>query len=439
MQLHRKFFSGIGLLCIFFLAGIKISAAENSDFNTRLWQVEDGLPHNIVQAVTQTSDGYLWVGTREGLARFDGERFQTLPLVTGNVQPSVLHLLGAKDGSLWAGTEKWGLFHYRDGKMDRCELPDGRTNFEVYDIREAADGSIWFGTTQEIYRWQNGKAERRTRFRFAQQFFSMDGSGQVWFYDTQLKRLDTRTMTNYPLKSGSWPHEARSLYADRDGVFWIGAFDGGLMELKDGSLQKIEKADGPAGFISVIFRDSAANLWIGSYAGLARFADGKFIGLRASDDPSYRIYAIYEDREQNLWVGSEEGLARLTPKRFTTITKKDGLTMNKVVTVCPGRDGGVWIGSWGGGLNHWLDGQITSLGKTNGLSSDFIMALAEARDGSLWVGVDYGAALNQIRDGQVTRYGPAQGFTTTSGSATTAILEDQAGTMWFGARESLQC
>ena len=125
------------------------------------------------------------------------------------------------------------------------------------------------------------------------------------------------------------------------------------------------------------FRDSSGELWLGSYAGLSRFDNGQFTNLDISDGSSFRIYTIYEDTEKNLWIGSEEGLTRLTPKRFKTITKKQGLSLNTVVTVCPSRDGSIWISAWGAGLNHLVGDNITSLGKSNGLSSDFIMAMLE--------------------------------------------------------------
>ncbi|HEY4414203.1 MAG TPA: two-component regulator propeller domain-containing protein, partial [Verrucomicrobiae bacterium] len=425
---------GLGCLGAFLFAS---ASAQDASFNVRLWQAENGLPHNIVQAITQTHDGYLWVGTREGLARFDGERFQIIPLIPGVLQPSILCLQADKDGSLWIGAEI-GLFHFHDGLIDRVELPDKPSDTAIFEIHEDPAGGIWFETSHQIFIWQKGKIEQRAKFRYEKQPFCLDKAGQVWLFDNQIKPLDAGSHTNYVLKTGSLPRTARSLYRDPDGVFWIGDSSSGLVELKDGVARRFDRAEGrPGGFISIIFRDSAGNLWIGSYAGLSRFAAGVFTDLYAPDEASYRIYAIYEDKEQNLWVGSEEGLARLTPKRIKTITKKDGLSLNNVVTVCPSRDGSVWISSWGGGLNHWVNGKISSLNKSDGLSSDFIMAMTEGHDGSLWAGADYGGALNCIRDGKITTYGPAQGYVVNPGAANTALFEDVHGGLWLGAREGL--
>jgi ligand-binding sensor domain-containing protein/signal transduction histidine kinase len=419
---------------VMFCLGVFLSEpvrAQDADFNLRLWQVEDGLPHNIVHAVTQTRDGYLWVGTREGLARFDGERFQTLTLIPEKIQPAVLCLLGAKDGSLWIGTEKSGLFRFHDGKIERCDFPNTAPTYDVFQLCENVDGSIWIEISHKIFRWENGRMELRAKFELEQLPFCLDDEGKAWLFDNGLKEVGEKKLIGYPVRSGSMPGMARSLYRDHDGEFWIGPLGGGLVKVKKDAAQRTIVRNVPAEFVGVIFRDSAGNLWAGTYAGLCRVVDGQLVNMRPLDDPSYRIYSIYEDREKNLWVGSEEGLTRLTPLKFRTITKKNGLAGNRVVTVCPSRDGGVWISSWGDGLNHLVGGKTTMLTKTNGLSSNFIMAMTEGHDGSLWAGTDYSGRLNHIQNGNITHL--------PLGVVNTALFEDDHGTLWIGARDSLQC
>ena len=148
-----------------------------------------------------------------------------------------------------------------------------------------------------------------------------DSQGAVWKAGDGLKRLDGAAPTNYIPKVGVLPHASRRVYCDRGGAFWI-ASGNSLFHLKDGISTNYKKADGPSGFISLIFQDREGELWLGTYSGVSRFEAGHFVSQDEADEPSYRVYSIFEDREGTLWVGSEEGLSRLTPKRFKTYTKE---------------------------------------------------------------------------------------------------------------------
>ncbi len=411
-----------------FFSGGMLHAVE---FSSRLWQMEDGLPHNIVQALAQTQDGYLWVGTREGLARFDGARFKTIELSPELKHPSILRLLETPDRSLWVATEGAGLFRIQEGKVMHYSAPEGVTNYSVFDL-VASGNSLWVASSRGILEFTGDQLVWRSPFRNLIQSLAVDASGGVWQAGEGLQRLNGAA-TNYTIQSGPVPRDARKLYADRDGAFWI-ASGNGLTELRDGKATYHHKADGPSGFVSVLFRDRSGEFWIGSYSGLSRLSDGEFINQSAPDEPSYQVYALMEDREGSVWAGSEEGLTRLTPKAFKTYTKRDGLTLNRVVTVAGARDGSIWVGLHGGGLNHLVNGKIETLNKANGLSSDFVMAMCEGHDGSLWLGTDYGSTLNRIKDGRTSYIGPDQGFVA---AATTALLEGEDGLLWVGTREAL--
>jgi ligand-binding sensor domain-containing protein len=408
------------------------NASQPADFNARLWQAEDGLPNNIVQAIVQTRDSYLWIGTREGLAQFDGDQFHLVDLLPQSFQPSVTCLLADPQGDLWIGTEGFGSFCLRDGKMTRCKMTGGNDNYDVTEIQQSSTGTIWFGTSRGIYRWTGKELAKLTGFKNQQAKFCADNTGKIWLCDGSLKQIDPPE-AKPPTIANGLPRSARSFYCDAQGTFWIGTDYGtanSLIQVKDGVTTSFHKEVGPAGFVSVIFQDSLSDLWIGSYSGLSRFLDGKFIGFQSS----YRTYCVYEDWEHNLWVGSEEGLTRLTPKKFKSITTANGLSLNTVVSICQSRDGGVWIGTWGGGVNHYLDGRTSYLNQTDGLKSDYIMGITEAKDGSLWAGTDYGGPLQHIQDGKITIYGRDQGF---NNFATVALCEDETGRLWIGGRSGL--
>ena len=428
------------LLLIGLSLSSRLSSGQNlngtDNYNTRLWQIEDGLPNNTVQAIAQTSDGYLWVGTREGLARFDGVNFDDVQLMDEPF-PSISCLYQSHDGTLWIGTDNRGLFYLSGAKIKRFLGPNGELDFNVREIHESKDG-IWITSSGKALHLANGKWEQQIKLTRILQGICLDANGAAWTVGGNLTRLDTKIPLNYPLKANLPNLTARCLYSDSAGEFWMGVGDD-LARLQNGAVTVYRQPNSPSGYVSVIFRDSIGQLWVGSYLGLSRFVNGHFISNAEPDAPQYRIYAIFEDRERNIWIGSEEGLMRLTRKDFNTITKKDGLAVNTVASVCASRDGSVWVSPWGCGLDHWVDGQITALTPKDGLSSSYIMAIAEGRDGSIWAGADNGGDLNHIQNGRITIYGRKQGFVTKPSTATTALYEDNRNVLWIGSRELLQC
>ena len=127
------------------------ATAAAAEYSHRVWRTEDGLPQNRVQAIAQTPEGYLWVGTSEGLARFDGVRFITFdrsntPAITDN---SILSLEVAPDGSLWIGTEGGGLLHCVRGVFQNFGQKDGLTNGFIRATHVDRKGTLWVGTDRD--------------------------------------------------------------------------------------------------------------------------------------------------------------------------------------------------------------------------------------------------------------------------------------------------
>jgi ligand-binding sensor domain-containing protein/signal transduction histidine kinase len=435
-RLFKVFPGRIAFFLVLWMCGglaLRGYSGTTSAYSSRLWQMEDGLPHNIVQAVTQTSDGYLWVGTREGLARYDGFRFQSVELSSKIKHPSILCLLAGSDGKLWVGTQNSGLFQIQQGKVSRCPAIDGKQDFPVHELGEAA-GAVWAGTVLGVLRYSGDTVQRVSDYRSGLQSMCVASNSSVWLVGSGFRRLDETNADGTISPNAASLEQVRKAYCDPIGVLWL-ATGSGLTRLSGNETNFFKKAEGPSGFISILLKDRQGVLWAGSYSGLSRFVDGTFVSEGESDEPSYRIYSLFEDREGTLWVGSEEGLRRLTPRAFRTYTRRDGLTLNTVVSVCATREGSVWIGAWGGGLNHFMNGQFHPFGKAEGLSSDFVMAMCEGYDGSLWVGTDYGSTLNQVRGNEVKHWGRSEGFMT---AVTTALLEDNEHALWIGTRDGLQ-
>jgi len=224
-----------------------------ADFYARLWQTQNGLPNNIVQAITQTSDGYLWIGTREGLSRFDGEKFDLVFLSPQTTEPAINSLLASRNGSLWIGTDGHGIFHLIRGELQCCDVPGRNNDFNVYRICEGGNGTVWFETQYGVLRWENGQMIWQTEFGESQKLICADDTGKVWvLVDGNLMRADLPVATNYLAQSGLLPRMARGVYRDSEGVFWIGTDSSSgnvLLKIKDGTITKFEREKGPADFL----------------------------------------------------------------------------------------------------------------------------------------------------------------------------------------------
>jgi signal transduction histidine kinase/ligand-binding sensor domain-containing protein len=308
---------------------------------------------------------------------------------------SIAKVLADGDSGIWIATSE-GLTHWQNGRFHLVEAA-GLTRSLLLSLCLDSEGGLWVGSSRRIQRLLNGDVS------------------------------SFRTVNGIPLRGVS------GLFCDRDDTLWIGD-NGGLVSLKNKTLVSHPKGNGPSGIVSAVLRDHAGNLWVGTLGGLSRFDGSKFINEHRDDGASYAIYAIFEDRENDLWIGSEEGLIRMTPKHFVTYTQQQGLSQNAIASLCPSRDGGLWIGTWGGGLNKLRSGKITTLRQTNGLSSDFVMAVYEASDGSVWAGTDFGQGLNRIHGDQITQYNTNNGL---FAFAITSIVEDRNNTIWIGSRDGL--
>lgn len=407
-------------------------------YNVRIWQTEDGLPQNTVAAVTQTQDGYLWVGTHDGLARFDGFRFV---LVTDDSAPelkrtSVSALCGASDGSLWIGMETNGLTRLKNGKFTHWSEVSGWPNNQTHCIFESKDGSIWVGSEGGLTRFSGNKwthfSDRNGLGDNSVRALSEDSEGNLRIATRRgLSTLDSEgVISTMNVGAGMVANALKAVCVDRNGTVWVGANEG-ITRLDSNQRPAPGIRHGlPHPVVTVIRSDHAGDLWVGTYGGVVRVVDGKVVSQPLGESAfGDLVYAIYEDRENNLWIGGRDGLYRLNPARFTTYTMRQGLTYNNVMSVCEDHNGAVWIGTWGGGLNRLSGDIISAYTVTNGLSGNSVLALHESRDGSLWIGMEYLGGLNRFKPGEFHN-----SFRKENGplDQIKVIHEDRQGVLWLG-------
>jgi PAS domain S-box-containing protein len=407
------------------------------------WHIKDGLPHNYVQTLIQTRDGYLWIGTQEGLARFDGVRFvvfdkkNTEEIRSNHIQ----NLYEGKDGSLWIGTNG-GLTRLKDGKFTTYSTDNGLPNDIVKTVFEDSDGNLWLGTNTGLSRFKDGTFTTfTTKDGLAHNivFSIYESSDKSLWIGTNggLSRFKDGKFTTYTLNDGLSNLLIRSVCESRDGSLWIGTYGGGLNRLKDGEITVYSSKEGLShDFVRVIYEDRDANLWIGTYGGgLNRYREGRFETYSVKEGlTSDFIYSIYEDREGSLWIGTENGgLIRLKDGKFTQYANKEGLSSDLALAIYEAKDGSLWIGTNGGGLNRLKDGKFTTYTTKDGLPNDRVRSICETKDGTLWIGT-HGGGIAGFKEGKFTVYSTKEGL---SNDFLRVIYESSNGEIWIGTENGL--
>ena len=412
-------------------------------YATRTWQTEDGLPHNVVQAVAQTPDGYIWVGTQKGLARFDGLHFTTFDArnTPDMASSSIQSLYVDHAGVLWVGTGA-GLLRLKEGVFSR--EPGGRSfaGESINVISESRDNSLWIGTANGLNRYQAGKLSHYARSDglLSEDIRTVfeDVQSNIWVGTAGgLNQLSGTNLTAFGRMNGLPEGSIRGITQDKRWRIWIGS-DNGMIWYNTGHFYAYGQNYGLSdGFVSAVHEDTEGNLWVGTHSGLNRFREGRFFNELKSDGTPYdKVNAIFEDREGNLWVGSNEGLIRLTPRRFFTFNKLDGLTHNNTCSVLEDGNDSIWTATYGGGLNCLQNGRVVAYTGSNGPASDLLLSLCERRDGSLWVGADAGGGVYEFKQGIFKQYTTRDGL---PDAATRVMHEDRAGRLWLGTDQGLCC
>ena len=417
-------------------------------YASRTWHIDEGLPDNLVQAIAQTPDGYLWIGTRGGLARFDGADFTAYDSKnTAELKSSsVTALCADRQGALWIGTDGGGLACFRNGVFSNFSTTNGLADSHVRVIFESKDGSLWIGTTHGMSQYKDGQFRSFTEadglLSDAVNYIYEDRDENLWIATGQgLNRLRRGgVMDRFTMPNGLPNDSVRGICQDRGGRVWIGSNNGLLWYnwFWQNSFYAYNTRYGLSDtFVSAICEDREGNLWVGTYSGLNRFREGRFYNQLDNEGlPFDHVNALFEDREGDMWVGSKEGLIRLTPKRFFAYTKQQGLTHNNAMAVMEDRAGSFWIGTWGGGLNQLKDERVTAYAPTNGLSQDLILSLCEGHDGSIWVGADFDGGLTRLKDGKIIRYTVKDGL---PDAGIRALCEDRERNLWIGTSLGLSC
>lgn len=399
-------------------------------YSMKAWSIEDGLPQNTVRAVLQTRDGYLWFGTQEGLARFDGVNFKVFDMTTTPSMRSsyIGALLEDRAGKLWVATSE-GLHLYEDGKFKVFTIADGLSSNLTTAIFEDRTGKLWVGTSKGLNLFRDGKFIVHT----AQQELANhrvralcdDAQGNLWIGTTRgLYRLRDDVLAEYSVRDNLAHEHVRALREDSAGTVWIGT-ERGLSLYKNGKLELDNRFVGQT--IRAITQCGAGCVWLGGTHGLSRFKADDLATLPTDTGlSSGGVYSMLEDAEGSLWVGTNSGGVRqFKDGKFMNYTTAEGLADDLVRPMYEDADGNIWFGSEKG-LNKFRDGKFVAHYTTrNGLSNDRVQAIAQDRAGDLWIGTING--LNRFHNGEFKAYSMDEGLPNAN---VIGLYTDADGNLW---------
>jgi signal transduction histidine kinase/ligand-binding sensor domain-containing protein len=433
-----------------------------SQYAHAAWRIRDSFSKGRINAIGQTPDGYLWLGTEFGLLRFDGVRNVPLQSPEGEHLPGgiIRSLLGARDGDLWIGTDE-GLADWKAGRLTqypelagqsvnslledregtvwaagtasstarlcaiqrgsaRCYGKDGSLGRGVISLYEDSAGNLWVAGESRLWRWKAGPSEPHPladSIASSQSLMEGDDGALLIAMQSGIRQLVNGEVEARPLP-GAGQFKEGKLLRDRDGGLWIGTSDRGLLHSHQGRTDVFAESDGLTG-----------------------------------DD----TLSLFEDREGNIWVATQNGLDHFRNFAVPTVSASQGLSNSHVLSVLAARDGSVWLGT-PDGLNRWNNGQITiylkqrappaSGGATkekaldgvaapggfgvrritdSGLPDDFVESLFQDERGRIWVSTDLGVAY--FENGRFVPVGSLPAGRIYS------IAEDRAGDLWLSYQE----
>ena len=404
------------------------------------WSPDDGLPQGSVNSIVQARNGFLWVGTFGGLARFDGVNFKVFDTENTPSLPSprVLSLFEDHLQALWLGTEDGTLTRCADGRLQTFAPPNlGGISKYIRSFAETADGTLWLLSSEGLLlRFADGAfTVPCTNWSLegnSARAIAADAFGQLWV-GTE-KELATWQDGRFVSRWG----QAQEPDFDVDGLapggaggMWV-AGHGRLRQFADGKWQH----DGGSypwtkGVLSDLREDSRGQVWLATYgSGLYRYStNGKFLNLTRTEGlPGNLVRSLIEDREGNLWVGTEgHGLARIKRAVFLAYGRAQGLSSDLVQTVCEGRDGELWVGLNGEGIDRLERGTVRHYKAQQGLTNECIWTVCQTRDRTLWTGT-WGGGLFKLEGDSFVSFDP-QG---PCGPIVCALFEDSHQVLWLG-------
>jgi len=399
----------ISFISLLFLAYAALGASEDRitpAHSEDIWDRAAGFPGGHVYSITQTGDGYLWIGTSKGLVRYDGLTFVSIPEVDSSPQAkfAVVGLVTDSSDQLWAADDRTHLFRYSGGHLVGPLADSGKRPHRAGAVSRTQDGWLLFASdTQGLVEYERGKAQvllDPSAITSSPTAVAQGADGSFWI-GTRNKGVvhsaltrgapEVQHIANLP------DTKINCLLPIAASTLLLGT-DKGLLSIHNGRL--IQQTDGELGILGILSLASSRNgdVWVGTDGRLFKAsakdidADGRIHSLDSSA-VRFPITSLFEDRAGNLWIGGPEIIERYRANGFATYLSSAGLPCNNCGSIYVDDYTNLWFAPWSGGLFRLVHGSVQSI-KVAGLTDDTVYSIAGG-GGEVWV---------SRRNGGVTRF-----------------------------------
>ena len=425
------------------------ATAALTDYFRESWNTRQGLPHNTINSISQTPDGYLWFATWEGVARYNGREFKVfgreqqtgLPdsgiralhldpkgrlLLGGSrgglallqdqqwrpvdpVSSLVNEVRGDAKGQLWVGTEGGGLFCLQtDGTRQQWTRHHGLPSNTVYSLFNDDKDGLWVGTAEGLVHLEQGKLSPVPQSPKIP-VFALAYYNNSLYLGTE-RGLYQRQGNDFVLVQAELQQTAISrLLVDHQGDLWIGTVEEGIFRLSNYGLEQLTARHGmPNNRVLTIFEDREHSIWLGTNGGLFRLRDAPFTTLSAEQGlPDNFVRTVLQHSDGSIWIGTARGVARYLDGKL--LTEKNLVPEQSVLSLAETSSGDVLIGTYAAGMFIYSAGQVTKLvDRNSGLLSNEVRAILPLQDGSIWIGTAQG--LNHYQANQLQSYTTREGL-----------------------------
>ena len=461
---------------VFLAGGGLLRAAVDgleTGWSSRVWQTEDGLPAATVAGIIQTPEGYLWLATPAGLARFDGLQFEKIPIPIGNPEPIIRVMVIDRAGNFWLAEDGGTVARFGKGAPRLFTSADGLSKALALQIIETPDRNIWVGYSDgSLFRitpddqvipllnadgikddgtcsltldargvlwiakgyqfgfWNGDRFENAGMSIERNPQILGCSKGGIWMCTSSqvLKYVSNAP----PLVMASFENNANRvkpsvLFEDFAGRLWIGTAANGLFQLQGTHLKKINTSQNR---ILTLNHDRENSIWVGTDGGGLNRLRPQALELWGRDEGMQfeTVRSLSEDLAGNLWVVTQDGIVTtLSASNWDSGRRVGDWIGGMAHCVVTDKKGAVWIGTYQRGLFRWQDGKPSSFNTHNGLADNTVRSLLVDSKDNLWIGLERGHVVQRLCQGQFQSY-----FLPSDCRAVRAIAEDTSGLIWLG-------